>query len=332
MNGPVVSIIVPVYNVKDYLPHCVDSILAQTLQDWELLLVDDGSTDGSGEICDTYARRDERIYVIHQENAGVSMARNKGMSIAKGIYIGFVDADDWIEPEMFQTMWHTAECQHCSIVMCDAVTVYSDGRTEADTIVQLPQSGILSKGNLTPALLREMAGSVCRCLYKTDLLRAFEIVFPQGIKFSEDRVFNILCFGYTERIAYRKAVFYNRYFNVESTVHRFHEDYFEACLAAAERIREAIKMAWDNKEVYQRAYSNQLVVGAAAAICNYYYKTSPLTSTERRAATKRVCENKELRAAILSSDELGMRAKLMLHRCVGSLGLYAKLANLKHGR
>ena len=96
---PKVSVIVPVYKAEKYLHRCVDSILSQTFTDWELLLIDDGSPDRSGEICDEYAKKDTRIRVFHKENGGVSSARNMGLDIAKGKWIVFVDSDDWCEPD-----------------------------------------------------------------------------------------------------------------------------------------------------------------------------------------------------------------------------------------
>ena len=97
---PLVSIIVPVYNVENYLKRCVDSILAQTFIDYELILVDDGSYDSSDKICDEYAAKFDKIYVIHQKNGGPSAARNAGMSIARGEYFLFCDSDDYVSPPM----------------------------------------------------------------------------------------------------------------------------------------------------------------------------------------------------------------------------------------
>ena len=99
-----ISIIVPVYNVEKYLSRCLDSILVQTYRDFELILVDDGSTDRSGAICDEYASRDERIKLIRQSNQGLSVARNVGLDAARGDYIGFVDSDDYIHPETYQIL------------------------------------------------------------------------------------------------------------------------------------------------------------------------------------------------------------------------------------
>ena len=101
---PKISIIVPVYKVEQYLYRCLDSIVAQTFTDWECLLIDDGSPDDSGAICDEYAEKDSRFRVIHQKNSGVSAARNAGLAVARGEWIGFVDSDDWIEPDFCKTL------------------------------------------------------------------------------------------------------------------------------------------------------------------------------------------------------------------------------------
>ncbi len=105
MSIPIISIIVPVYNTKTYLPRCVTSLKEQTLQDVEIILVDDGSTDGTGELCDELALTDERIQVFHKENGGSSSARNLGIEHAKGEYLGFVDSDDYVEPDMYERLY-----------------------------------------------------------------------------------------------------------------------------------------------------------------------------------------------------------------------------------
>ena len=104
MNRAKISVIVPVYNVESYLARCVDSILAQTYQNLEIILVNDGSRDASGSICDAYAQKDSRITVIHKENGGLSSARNAGIDAASGEYLTFVDSDDWIEPQTYEWM------------------------------------------------------------------------------------------------------------------------------------------------------------------------------------------------------------------------------------
>ena len=114
-----VSIIVPVYQVEKYIRQCVDSILAQTFTDFELILVDDGSKDGSGEICDEYAGMDERVKVVHKENGGLSDARNRGMDQAVGKYFMFVDSDDYIAPTMLESLYSSMRRENADIVVCN---------------------------------------------------------------------------------------------------------------------------------------------------------------------------------------------------------------------
>ena len=121
-----ISIIVPVYNLEDYLRKCVDSILAQRFTQFELILVNDGSTDNSGELCDRYAAIDNRVVVIHKENRGVASSRNAGLEIAKGNYIGFVDNDDYINEYMFELLYNNAIIHSSDIIICDFMEVNED--------------------------------------------------------------------------------------------------------------------------------------------------------------------------------------------------------------
>lgn len=116
---PTISIITPAYNVEGYLSKCLNSILNQTFRDYELILIDDGSTDNTGKICDEFAQRDPRIRLIHQENMGVSDSWNKGVEIAKGEYIGFVDSDDYIHPQMYEILYRAIKETDSNIAFCD---------------------------------------------------------------------------------------------------------------------------------------------------------------------------------------------------------------------
>lgn len=335
MEHTKISIIVPIYNAEQFITKCVDSILTQTERSLELILVNDGSTDNSGTICDEYAKRIHRVKVIHQKNAGVSAARNAGIEMATGQYIGFVDSDDWIEPKMYERLLSEAERTGSDVVMCDATTVYDDGRTQADTIAQLSGNRILEKSDFSPSLLLEMAGSAWRCIYKndrySDKLRKYSFAFPLGVKFSEDRIFNLYAFGQSNKICYLKESYYNRFMNVKSAVHRFHQDYFEAYKKAADGIEQAIRCAWDNNPDLQRRYLGQLIGGAIGAICNYYYKTSPMTAVEKKNMVKRLCEDRQLRSAI-EAYGADRRSGWILNRKYSLLITYARLANWKHRR
>ena len=130
---PLISVIVPVYNVAPYLTRCLDSIVMQTWQNLEIILVDDGSRDDSVGICDLYAARDARIRVIHKENGGLSSARNAGLDIAAGEYVGFVDSDDWIEPDMFEYLLQNAENYGADIATCGHVDEFNKSITVKTT-------------------------------------------------------------------------------------------------------------------------------------------------------------------------------------------------------
>lgn len=328
-----ISVIIPIYNGEEHLKKCIDSVLKQTEKNIEIILVDDGSKDNSLDICRNYAKQDSRIVVIHQENYGVSVARNIGIGKARGEYIGFVDSDDWIEPDMYETLLRKAEAEKADVVMCDVMTVYSDGRFQVDTITQLSKNQILNKSNFTPSLLLEMAGSACRCIYKNNrLMNSSRFFFPIGVKFSEDRIFNIYALGYANRTVYIKEVYYNRYMNEKSVVHQFHKDYFEAYKKAAREIEKALAIAWDNDKNYQVEYLKQLVSGALMSICNYYYRSSMFSKHERKEAVKKVCADQMLRKAIEKTGLVNIQTKWIMKNRINLLILYAKMANWKHKR
>lgn len=125
LTSPKISIIVPVYKVEQYLRRCLDSIVAQTFTDWECILIDDGSPDNSGVICDEYVAKDNRFHVIHKENKGVSAARNAGLDAARGEWIGFVDSDDWIEPKTYETALNSVVCENADVI-CFGVRFVND--------------------------------------------------------------------------------------------------------------------------------------------------------------------------------------------------------------
>lgn len=127
MKNVLVSIIVPIYKVEDYMDKCVQSLAGQTYSNLEIILVDDGSPDGCGQMCDAWAKRDSRIRVVHKENGGLSDARNAGLPVATGEIIGFVDSDDWVEPEFVQTLLEAMEAQGADIAECAIRLVAEDG-------------------------------------------------------------------------------------------------------------------------------------------------------------------------------------------------------------
>lgn len=327
-----VSIIVPVYNTGSYLHKCIRSILSQTLESFELILVNDGSVDESGQICDEYAKQDTRIKVIHKKNEGVSIARNTAIAVAQGEYIGFIDSDDWIEPDMYEKLYNLAIQKNCELVMCDAVTKYDNKPDEADTILQLPEDVLLYKKDIYPELLCEMAGSVWRCIYKKDLIKNNQITFPQNIPLSEDRMFNILAFGYSNCIYYTKTPFYNRYVREGSAVSKYYGNYLKIIEQVRNGTLDVLDRAWGGDVVYKKAYETQTLQMSFNAVCMPFYKKSPLSVREKFKAVKNVCENETVKQTILSLESADLRSKLILKKNALLLGLIAIILNIKHRR
>ena len=148
---PLLSIIVPVYDVENYLQKCIDSILAQTFTDFELILVDDGSPDNCPALCDAAAAKDARIRVLHQKNGGLSAARNAGLDVARGEWIGFVDSDDYIAPEMYETLYKAVQSTGADLALCDYVKVDETGALCTQTHVAVPQKSLTGRELLQKA-------------------------------------------------------------------------------------------------------------------------------------------------------------------------------------
>lgn len=174
-----ISIIVPVYKVEPYLRQCVDSILNQTYRNIEVLLIDDGSPDRCGEICDEYGAKDDRVRVFHTENRGLSAARNLGISEAKGEYIGFVDSDDWIEPDMYEVLLKQLETTGADIGVCGFWFEHGTSRKEANS-GECIYNGKESLEALIDGLINNY---VWNKLYRKKTLHS--IVFPQGKNYED---------------------------------------------------------------------------------------------------------------------------------------------------
>ncbi len=198
------SIIVPVYNVEKYLEECVDSLLNQTLQDLEIFLVDDGSTDRSGEIADRYAREyPDKVHTLHLNNGGQGRARNAALPMASGDYVGFVDSDDWIERDMYEKLLDRAEKTGADVVVCDFLEHYADGREQ--TLPACFQDHPLSA-----------AGSSCNKIFRRSLIG--DLRFPEGLWY-EDFYFSAVMLLRSKRTEFIPEPLYVYRRGQESTMH-----------------------------------------------------------------------------------------------------------------
>lgn len=183
-----ISVIVPVYNVEKYLNRCVDSILAQTYQNLEIILVDDGSSDNCPQICDDYAQKDSRVRVIHKENGGLSDARNAGLDVATGYYVGFVDSDDYISPDMYSQLYDRIKGDESYIANCIYVRAFDSGETMPSRVPHNTDEDIATSNYLEELLLHIGDVSVCTKLFPRVLIG--DLRFVVG-KLNEDLLFMI---------------------------------------------------------------------------------------------------------------------------------------------
>lgn len=231
---PLVSVVIPVYNVDQYLHQCVDSVLSQSYKNIEVILVDDGSTDESGRICDDYAACNDSVIVIHKENAGLSEARNTGLSIASGEYISFIDSDDWIELNNCSEMVEL-------ILKHDSDFVFSDGLCfeDSEKKYNIKQSYKRKKQYASDKGIevfrelqknREFQSAVPLCLWNIDFLRRNNLSFFPGITY-EDMLFTFKAFLSADSVSHCHKPFYHRRYRKGSIVTSkvTHLNFLSAC-------------------------------------------------------------------------------------------------------
>lgn len=207
MIFPKISIIVPVYNAEQYLHHCIDSILVQTYTNFELLLIDDGSTDSSGSICDEYAKKDSRVRVFHKTNGGVSSARNFALDKAEGEYIGWVDADDWIEPNMYEKMYNSAIDNQADIVYCN---FFKENNNKSFSIIAFEHSE--NKATLLNNYIMNAYCVLYNTLIKRDLYTTHKLRAVDGLDYCEDQRLSIMLYYHAKTINHvNESLYYYRY-------------------------------------------------------------------------------------------------------------------------
>lgn len=183
-----ISIIAPVYQVEKYIGQCIESVINQTFKNFELILIDDGSKDKSGNICDEYAKRDKRIHVVHTENKGAASARNKGLDLATGKYIAFVDGDDYLAENMLDKLYKVITQENCDVVVCDFLNLHAN--SDKDFSLQLSDSKVSGREILSHLKNQKNYGVwtiVWNKLYKKEILK--DLRFPEG-KYFEDEIFS----------------------------------------------------------------------------------------------------------------------------------------------
>jgi glycosyltransferase involved in cell wall biosynthesis len=243
-----ISVIVPVYNAAPYLKTCLDSICRQTYENLEVILVDDGSSDGGGEICDAYERKDCRLRVIHQENRGVLAARNKGVVAAKGNYISFVDSDDWITPELYTCLYHEAKLQGADLV--DSARYIFDetaGSCFAESERRSEHCEEYHKiGQAAGVVTEEVSWSLCGKLFERELMLENYGKVDRRLTYYEDAALVILCV-----IQARKCVL------LDKPMYYYRQRGRSLCHSIVPNWLEQVNIFYSNMEQHVAGYSDK---------------------------------------------------------------------------
>jgi glycosyltransferase involved in cell wall biosynthesis len=204
MNPPKVSVIVAAFNAEKYLERCLDSIASQTMTDFEVIIVDDGSTDNTGVIADSFTQKDNRFSVIHKVNGGVASARQSGIERATGLYSIHVDSDDWIDPKMLEELTGFAEKEGSDMVICDFWEIYSNNKQYNQ---QRPDP--IDSISIMGQSFNILSGSLCNKLIRHQLYRSCDISFDSEIGFEEDRLVCLKLLANNISVSYLHKAFYH---------------------------------------------------------------------------------------------------------------------------
>lgn len=299
-SKPFLSIIVPVYNVEQYLEKCICSILGQSFGDFELILINDGSIDKSGLLCDEYAKKDKRIRTIHQENAGLSAARNAGIDIAEGEYITFVDSDDWIEPETYETAVEFLQSNHLEVVCFDFYTE-RNGKKSYQPMYDSNRV-FAGKEALNEILKERIDNSAWDKLYLRSLFDALR--YPAGRVFEDVALtYKVLAkakrIGYLQRPLYhyvkRKTSIIGTSFSAQKRWDRF--------LAHQERLKFAESM---HLEAYESCRA--LAVRQALSVLTAHYVDGSLSRKQAKQVYDFISQHENM----LDCKFIGLKIRWML--------------------
>lgn len=318
-----ISVIVPVYNVEKYLEQCVNSIINQSYKDIEIILVNDGSTDNSGNICNELAQKDNRIIVIHKENGGLGLARNSGLDVAKGEYVTFVDSDDYIETNSIEDMYNMVVEEKIDTCIGGFIRVLDD-----TTVVGRKQyeSKIYENEKVLTELLPKLIGSstkekdairmsVWNAMYSMKIIKDNNLRFPSERQYiSEDIIFDLDYYKYAKRVAISDNCNYNYRVNVESLTKSYNPKRFELTKALYQKELEKIK----ELNIFEQAdyrLKRQLFIYIKACIKQENIKKSKLTYTQALKNIKNICEDEMVQNAINNYPvkDLGIKQKVFVY-------------------
>ncbi|MDO0824923.1 glycosyltransferase [Desulfosporosinus nitroreducens] len=326
---PLITIVVPVYKVPyDMLKQCLESICAQSVSNFEAILIDDGSPDECGKVCDEYAAKDARMRVIHQENGGLSVVRNNGINAAKGDWVCFVDGDDWIEPESMEfAEQYIKECQDGDILIWDefyevggiskkncflrkevsGILCFAD--TEREQLIKL----ILPDGTEEPSPLAIVdIGTANARLYRKQFLIEKNVYNMPGLKRMQDNVFNLWAFSKAEKIYYQCKRLYHYVYSENAATRKYTPDIADTMYFLYRCMNDFVVKTHNTAEFHQRLYLRFVRILSRCFELNYANQHNPKSIMEKINKAKADMERPYFREVIEKCDAKNQAFRIYL--------------------
>lgn len=316
---PKISIIVPIYNTEEYLAKSISSLRNQTLSDIQIILVNDGSTDESYTICKEIAKNDNRIHLVDKPNGGVSSARNVGLELATGDYIGFVDPDDWIEPNMYENMYNMITKTDADVCMCN----YLVERFGRRIPVLLPiEQTILHRHEVVHEIVANMLagptlgspsvmGSVCRLLIRKELIEKNQVRFSHEVQYMEDLIFCVQTLLRSRTISIDHGLYYHYVFRSDSASYKYRVD----MEIGVRQVFEMLEDILTEEAVYDELEGRmtlRYVNSCIELVANEAHFDNKKSFSERLEVIGSYCQDKRLKHILTSVSIKGFRKKLVL--------------------
>lgn len=288
---PIVSFVVPVYNVSSYIEQCINSMLEQNDKNYEIILIDDESTDGSEDICNYYAEKSDKIITYRQKNQGVSVARNQGLLMAKGEWICFVDGDDWVEPELVSTVNRIKDNEFDIIFF--AFNSIKNGEVENKINTELNgvvldendflmlQMSILNQGDARVKKYHHIEGTPWAKVYRREFLQKHNLQFTPGVRKGQDGLFNMQTYEMAKCGLYNKEIVYNYRINESSVCRRYNANISQYSRRLIEEYKKQLKVS-DNaqlKELFDYFVVRQFMY---CILLDYCHRNNPQNYRIRR--------------------------------------------------
>lgn len=337
MQEPLISIIVPVYNVQQYLSKCIESILNQTMKNFELILINDGSNDKSPEICDKYSLKDSRIEVIHKENEGVSIARNTGINISKGKYIVFADSDDYVDENWCYEMYKAIINNNKNMIMT-GITIYNT-RSNNNIINKLNlisdiNISRIKKKDFFILYKKQLINSPCNKIYITKIIKDNNVRFKENLRLGEDLLFNLeyLKFMDEDIIILNKSLYNYILTDKESLDNKYYEHLFEIYNKLYSELYAYMVLFNTDIKKYEVSFYSSYLSMLMRVLHNTFNKENKTSFFHKINLNSKILRSKEFRMCI---EKFNRNDCNKIHLLILSSGnyyleyVYDKLANIK---